>query len=278
MKKYIKADTYDLLSESSDVLVEMAQDPNTRQDTLVKLVTDSGRQQVATAALQNPNIPVDFLTKYAKSSIQNYRKAVALNPSTPAAVLELLSTYESDDVLCCIASNANTPARVLDRLSYNADPRVRAAVAANPSTSQNILEELAHDRRYMVRLGVLKNPNISDYIRKTIDIDGVTLFLVEYMEVDTPLDEDAFDDFARNTLRSANCDYLGSGSEDMDPDYFENVGDVPGIIRQLFVTSSFIYDAPTADSISKKLTDYVVNQGYDLVDSGWRHQVQETYR
>jgi hypothetical protein len=106
---------------------------------------------IKAALLQNPNIGVANLSKFAQSKNSAYRFAVAHNTTTSADDLASLSTDESVSTRSAVADNPKTPAEALTRLAGDEANVVRASVAGNRATPSDILKALTKDSDENVR-------------------------------------------------------------------------------------------------------------------------------
>jgi hypothetical protein len=108
---------------------------------------------------ENPNAPVEILTRLSGDEDSGVRIAVAENPKTPVETLTRLSGDEDSGVRIAVAENPKTPTETLTRLSGDEDFAVRMAVAENPKTPTETLTRLSGDEDFAVRMAVAQNPN-----------------------------------------------------------------------------------------------------------------------
>ena len=77
--------------------IELAQNPNTPQETLVKLATDN-EDSIRWGVAENHNTPPEVLIKLASDKYSGLRWWVAQNPNTPPKTLKVLASDEDFDV------------------------------------------------------------------------------------------------------------------------------------------------------------------------------------
>jgi hypothetical protein len=109
-------ETPDVSSLSYEEKLELAQNPNTSQETLQVLATDeysSVRYWVA----ENPNTPLEFLKVLATDKNWGVRRGVARNPNTPQELLQVLATDEDCYLRYWAKNNPNYKKQTLELTS-----------------------------------------------------------------------------------------------------------------------------------------------------------------
>lgn len=124
MKIYIRADIIDIDSEDVAIRKSLAEDPNTRMSTLVKLMSD----------------PDPYV-----------RSAVAVNPSTTLAMKKVLAKDPNILVLRSLIGDSTLPASVLRILARSWSADVRWLVLSHPNVTDAIIDSLEFDEDHMVR-------------------------------------------------------------------------------------------------------------------------------
>ena len=152
-------DDYDFLMKYGKV--NIAQNPNTPVDVLTKLAEDDDKE-VRRNTARNPNTPVDVLRGLAKDKHDNVRWDVARNPNTPVDVLRKLAEDDDNEVRQSVATNPNAPSDILTMLAVDGDWYVRLKVAENPNAPADVLRTLAVDENKYVRYDAVHNPNYSE--------------------------------------------------------------------------------------------------------------------
>ena len=109
MKRYIKSAIYDVTNESLDVQGELARDPNTPAEILLKLTPK--------------------MSPYRPNTLESYSYElemwIAHNPNATAEILSTLSNSKAWYVRAAVADNSNTPDDVLKKLTDDDDELVR---------------------------------------------------------------------------------------------------------------------------------------------------------
>ena len=113
------------------------------QDVIEKLW--ASEKQLRPALLQNSEIGVDNLKKFALSKNSTYRFSVAHNVTTPAEELDILSNDESVSTRAAVGANKNTKPATLKLLAGDEAVAVRTAVAGNASTALDVLVAMKKD-------------------------------------------------------------------------------------------------------------------------------------
>lgn len=104
---------------------------------IVGLLARDSDEQVAAAALQNPDCPPEVLRASAVEGRLTW--ATVRNPSCPPDALEVMSRSESPTVRSRVAAHPSCPPAVLVVLAQDV-PMVRMAVNANPNFRPNSLQ------------------------------------------------------------------------------------------------------------------------------------------
>ena len=134
-----------------------------RETSDFDLYVSSPNWEVRAALVDNPNVPLEILSKLVEDS--DYRVATALATSyrTPISILEVLASYGDIHVRCSVASNFKTATATLEKLANDPDWSVRREVAWHPNTPDYVLEKLKNDPNSEVRLSATR-----EWYHKTI--------------------------------------------------------------------------------------------------------------
>ena len=149
-----------------DVRSDVAENPNTPVDILIKLSEDKSTTDIRRGVAKNLNTPVDILRKLSKDEY-GIREAVASNPNTPLSVLKELAKDKYEDMREVVKHNPTYKEYVkslnldelnkLDKLNYmNREERTNLAESTKDI---EILKKLSEDERWKVREAVAKNIN-----------------------------------------------------------------------------------------------------------------------
>ena len=144
--------------KDNDVLISVAQHPNTPREALTALIKGKNTDVIWVVA-GNENTPPETLAALAGYGNTAIRIAVAQNPKTPPEALDVLAMEEDIEILEAVAENPNTSPETLTALAKSKNQTVRWKVAQNPHTLPPTLTALAGDRNISVRERVAGNPN-----------------------------------------------------------------------------------------------------------------------
>lgn len=160
---------------SEEDLLSLAQHQNARSGTLDRL-TSSDFLPVRIAALRNPNIAAETLTRVAAGRHPRLREIVAELPLAPTEVLKCLADDDYEDVRLAAASNPRACCHTLEKLARDLSMRVRARTALHPLISADALSWLTTDPVAYVRACVAANPGapIASLIRLSSDPEQET--------------------------------------------------------------------------------------------------------
>ena len=144
--------------KDNDVLISVAQHPNTPREALTALIKGKNTDVIWVVA-GNENTPPETLAALAGYGNTAIQIAVAQNPKTPPEALDVLAMEEDIEILEAVAENPNTSPETLTALAKSKKQTVRWKVAQNPHTLPPTLTALAGDRNISVRERVAGNPN-----------------------------------------------------------------------------------------------------------------------
>lgn len=158
--KEISPELFTILArdKDNDVLISVAQHPNTPREALTALIKGKNTDVIWVVA-GNENTPPETLAALAGYGNTAIRIAVAQNPKTPPEALDVLAMEEDIEILEAVAENPNTSPETLTALAKSKKQTVRWKVAQNPHTLPPTLTALAGDRNISVRERVAGNPN-----------------------------------------------------------------------------------------------------------------------
>lgn len=156
---------------STSYKLELAADPKTSPDKLIRLAEDNSisvKERVA----GNPNTPPTTLEKLAEDSAVSVRRLVARNANTSPTTLTRLCYDKDWWVGMYLSENPKTPSNALENLAIvwgGPDPQfaarpercIPANIAAHPHVTPKILSELAAHPFEPVRNTALNNPRLS---------------------------------------------------------------------------------------------------------------------
>ena len=138
------------MNKSAAIADLLASNPNTAEDTQLKLASDWDYRDLFRRILQNRQTPATLLHHLANSRNSRDRAAVARHPEVPAALLDKLST-DCEQVRIAVARNPRTPPKALSRLARDPEVKVRKVVAGNSAAPPEAVEALLNDRTSGVR-------------------------------------------------------------------------------------------------------------------------------
>ena len=138
------------MNESAAIADLLASNPNTAEDTQLKLAADWDYHALLLRILQNRQTPARLLHHLANSRKSRDRAAVARHPEIPTALLDKLST-DCEQVRIAVARNPRTPPKALSRLARDPEVKVRKVVAGNSAAPPEAVEALLNDRSSKVR-------------------------------------------------------------------------------------------------------------------------------
>lgn len=158
--KEISPELFTILArdKDNDVLISVAQHPNTPREALTALIKGKNTDVIWVVA-GNENTPPETLAALAGYGNTAIQIAVAQNPKTPPEALDVLAMEEDIEILEAVAENPNTSPETLTALAKSKKQTVRWKVAQNPHTLPPTLTALAGDRNISVRERVAGNPN-----------------------------------------------------------------------------------------------------------------------
>jgi Leucine rich repeat variant len=184
------------LAKDSDEMIRISvtQNPNTPQNSLLKLAQDSSynvrlslarfkhpiHRDVLSQLLQysderirieiasNLHTPPDILTVLASDSDSKVKVSAIVNPNLPSEFLhQILPQIQNEEEIEGILRgkivtgkrNPQIPASFLEQLSQHPKDTIRYLIASYPTTSSTTLERLAFDKYKLVCEAVAENPN-----------------------------------------------------------------------------------------------------------------------
>ena len=118
-------------------LINQANDPETKSETLTKLAT-------------HPNIVVRYLTAH--------------HQNTTPETLHKLGTDKTTDVKAAVAENPNTPAETLTKLVQHRNPNIHTYAITNPNTPADILKTLNPiDEKTQTQIETVRKNRLQNY-------------------------------------------------------------------------------------------------------------------
>jgi len=155
VKRYIKSAITNIFDEDPEVREQVAKDPRTPADVLVKLADDDSGY-VRSYVAENPNTPVDVLKQLACDLSQGVRGSVAMNPNASDQILKVL-TKDWDSWVRLMAVRHVRDKNLLAQLAEDEDPDIRYNVAYNLNTPLDILLRLQYDEDEDTKLQALSS-------------------------------------------------------------------------------------------------------------------------
>ena len=105
-------------------------------------LTNTAKREMA----EDPNTPIDILVKLSTDRSRYIRRRVAMNinvSAIPERDLIKLANDKSYEVKTQVASNPNTPTKVLNEILFTTkNVSIRYAIELNPNTSKEVMLKL----------------------------------------------------------------------------------------------------------------------------------------
>jgi len=260
------------------------------------IMSESGDLRIQSAA--NPNTSPDVLEVLSNDQDPEIRCAVAWNQSTTPQILKRLASDEDEIVRFCVSGNLNASFEVVDKLAKDESSFVRKKAryglkefAENPNTSPKILKSLATDEDSNVRADVAKNPNTSLAVLESLARDedtyvrglvaGAQKTSIKILEF-LAKDEAAFvrSHVAESSL--TNLDMLGRLAQDEDEDVraavARNPNTLPTVLESLTKestdhTRTFVEEVSDVDPELSE--DFIENEGETIPFPGRNSLIEE---
>ena len=138
LKVLKEVETPDVLKLSTEEKIELAQNPNTSQETLGVLATD-GDYYVRCGVARHPNTSQETLVILATDKNYYVRCGVARHPNTSQETLVILATDKNPNVRRCVAENPNYKKQTLKLNSVQYDALKKLIESGQDETLKGIL-------------------------------------------------------------------------------------------------------------------------------------------
>lgn len=149
MKRYVKADTFDILEEDDDFIRRVLQDPDVRPRTLDRLADSNDayiREWVASLLKTSP----DTLAKLADDPNVVVKRAVAIHPDTPEDVLIKLAHDE----------DYNVREKLLSRRNLSTPVMLALLDVPDAGWTHSIHRDLTHSIDFDFQFGEIPDPEV----------------------------------------------------------------------------------------------------------------------
>jgi hypothetical protein len=141
----------------------VAQNPNTRQESLMVLLTREKERYldqnyyytICHHIAGRSQLPADVLEELARNDREQIRGMVAHRADLPQGAIEWLVEHETNQsVLLGLLRNGNLTVNLLDKLAQKQNPQIRVAVLRHPNLTVELSEQLARDEDVEVRCAI----------------------------------------------------------------------------------------------------------------------------
>ena len=166
----LRAGSYDEEYRKSDVLCNIARNPNTPASVLDDIIR-TGYLTAAKAISHNPSLTAEQIDVLVRNSFDStVRYNAAKLPNISLETLRLLAKVDNDDVRFGITEREYIPPEILNILADDPNADIRMEVADKPNLSLEIMEKLAFDENDTVRWDIADNKTTpSQLLDKMVD-------------------------------------------------------------------------------------------------------------
>ena len=192
--------------ENIAVRVNVAMNPETPQDVLAKLVSDT-HPYVRSAALKNPSTPEEVLIREACSGKTTKLGDIADNPAIDDEIAKLIMDSDNPVGLMRLAVNEHISKTVAETL-FAQHQRTHGQLAKNNSIPYDLADKLAASPSKDARINIAVRPDLSAETKSALAADKsleVRLSLAKNPDLPLSVQEILSNDTAANVRAALSC-------------------------------------------------------------------------